>query len=41
MTICAPIVSGLVYVLSVGYKRRLRIYRLREQGVVSCVYTQS
>lgn len=28
-------VSVIIYVLCIGYRKRLRIYRLRKQGVVS------
>jgi hypothetical protein len=35
ITVGTPIVSAIIYVLSIGYQRRLRIYKLREQGVVS------
>ncbi|KAF2707700.1 cytochrome P450 [Pleomassaria siparia CBS 279.74] len=34
ITIGAPVVSAIVYVLCVGYRKRLRIYQLRKQGAM-------
>ncbi|KAF1962666.1 cytochrome P450 [Byssothecium circinans] len=33
LTIWTPILSLIIYVLCIGYQKRLRIYRLRKQGV--------
>ena len=35
ITVGTPIVSVLIYVLCIGYRKRSRIYHLRKQGVVS------
>lgn len=35
VTVGTPLASMLVYVFYIGYKKRSRIYRLRQQGVVS------
>ena len=37
ITTGTPIVAAIIYVLSIGYQRRLRIWKLREQGVVNYI----